>query len=291
LSLSGNTLSGAIPTSLGNLRNLNFLSLAQNQLTGSMPPEFGNLAKLQFLYLQENNLKGVIPSQIGQLVQLRHLFVASNFFSGSVPSEIGNLQLLLALRIETNNLTGVPSSLSTLSKSKRILLPNPMTLVPYDLVSRNPSFTLVDSDWLSYMSTSTIKKRQITSSSATLTADQLYALCPLNDVTNPEVPAGCIAGVYQKFCLDISTEAKQAQCQSVYDQVFAVSIFKSIGAVCPAWKKGPRSFDCLTAVKNFQYQLPYILVTSQMAANLTSNILGSQKYAPCYNIGSIFCRW
>ena len=173
----------------------------------------------------------------------------------------------------------------------RVLVPNPMSLIPYDLVSQNPSFTLSDTTWASFMSITTLKKRQQLSTAAGLTADQLYALCPLNDVRNPEVPAGCIAGVYNKFCLDISTAEKLDICQSVYNQVFQVSIFKPLGDVCPAWKNGPRSFECANAIRNFKYVLPYMVVTSDHAAQLTASIFGSRTYAPCYNIGSITCKW
>jgi Leucine-rich repeat (LRR) protein len=292
LSLSDNLLSGVLPSSLANLQQLTFLSLSNNGIVGNVPPQIGNLTKLEFLYLQNNKLNGTLPTSFGQLTQLRHLFVSNNVLTGNIPSQVGGLSLLLALRLETNNFTGVPSSLSALTQAKRVLLPNPMTLVPYDLLSSNPSFTLLDTDWDSFLSSSpALRKRHTTSSSATMTANQLYALCPLNDVQNPEVPAGCIAGVYNKYCRDINSEEKLSQCQSIYDQVFDASIFKPVGAVCSAWKKGPRSLDCATAIKNFRVQLPYMVVTSEHAAQLVSNILASQRYAPCYSIGKITCRW
>lgn len=291
LSLSGNLLTGPIPTTLGNLKNITYLSLASNQLSGSIPAELGNLITLQFLFLQQNNLNSIVPSSLGRLTQLRQLYLSNNFLSGFVPSELGNLSLLLALRLDTNNLTGIPSSLSSLSTTKTIVLPNPMTLVPYDVLSRNPSFTFLDTDWANYLSLTPLRKRQSTNSQGSLTADQLLALCPLNNVQSADVPAGCIAGLYNKYCMGITTLDALKQCQSMYDQVFAVSIFSSIGAVCPAWKYGPRSGQCAQAIKTFSYQLPYILVTSDMAANLTANILGSRTYAPCVSMPGMTCNW
>ena len=82
-----------------------------------------------------------------------------------------------------------------------------------------------------------------------------------------------------------------AQCHRVYDQVFTVSIFKPIGDVCPAWKRGPRSLECYNAIQKFRYQLPYMLVTSDHAASLSSNIFGSQTFAPCVSTPRITCRW
>jgi Leucine-rich repeat (LRR) protein len=292
LTLNDNLLAGAIPTELGNLRAITSLSLSNNKLTGAIPSQLSLLSELQFLYLDSNMLTGAIPSTFGSLTKLRQLFVANNQLSGQVPSGVGSLTLLLALRLENNFLTGVPSSLSLLTEAKRVLLPNPMTLVPYDLVSQNPSFTLNASDWASFLGVTPLKKRQLLSSTASLTADQLYQMCPLNDVTNPDVPAGCISGIYNKYCVAAKTnDAALAQCQSVYDQVFAVSIFKSIGEVCPAWKKGPFSAECALAIRNFKYDLSYMIVTSTHAMNLNKNILAQPVYAPCRNTTTIKCVW
>jgi len=46
-----NNLTGAIPTSLGNLLNLQELKLQKNALSGSIPSSFGNIKTLQFLYI------------------------------------------------------------------------------------------------------------------------------------------------------------------------------------------------------------------------------------------------
>ena len=67
LGLSGNQLSGTIPSSLGNLANLQDLDLSANQLSGSIPSSLGNLASLQYLGLEENQLSGSIPSSLGNL--------------------------------------------------------------------------------------------------------------------------------------------------------------------------------------------------------------------------------
>jgi hypothetical protein len=167
-----------------------------------------------------------------------------------------------------------------------------MTTIPYDLVSQNPSFTLTEEDWENYLDVSSIRKRQLLSSAASLTAEQLYALCPLNDITNADVPAGCIAGIYQKFCVRAQFEDIALPiCQNAYDQVFSVSIFKPIAEVCPAWKKGPQSAECASAIKDFRFQLPYILVTSAHAANLNANIFARPRYAPCRNTASVTCNW
>ena len=72
LSLSGNRLSGSIPSSLGDLTNLQRLSLRGNELSGSIPSSLGNLTNLRSLYLRDNQLSGCIPAG------LRDLDVAEN---------------------------------------------------------------------------------------------------------------------------------------------------------------------------------------------------------------------
>ncbi|KAI3951881.1 hypothetical protein MKW92_021487, partial [Papaver armeniacum] len=46
-----NKLTGVIPTSVGNLRNLIQILLFENQLTGSLPTGLGNLTQLVLLSL------------------------------------------------------------------------------------------------------------------------------------------------------------------------------------------------------------------------------------------------
>jgi hypothetical protein len=139
---------------------------------------------------------------------------------------------------------------------------------------------------------SSLEKRQQYSTSTDLTPDQLYSLCPLNDVTNPNVAAGCVAGIYQKYCANLPpTFAAYSRCQNTYDKVFDLSIFKPLGDVCPAWRDGPRSAACMRAVSTFSVNLGYIVVNSQMAGQLVSNIFGSRLYAPCIDFQGIVCRW
>jgi hypothetical protein len=170
-------------------------------------------------------------------------------------------------------------------------LPNPLSLIPFDLLSQSPSFSLAETDWEAYLENSPLNKRQFLSIEPSLNASQLFAMCPISDIQNPEVPAGCIAGIYKNFCMDLRTEQKMARCQEAYNKVFLVSIFKPIGEVCPAWRFGPRSLECAAAVRNFKFQLPYMTVTSDHAAQLAANVFGSRTYSPCNPIGRISCKW
>ncbi len=125
LFLHNNQLSGSIPSSLGNLTNLQYLYLYQNQLSGSIPSSLGNLTNLQYLYLYQNQLSGSIPSSLGNLTNLFDLHLANNQLSGSISSSLGNLTNLKYLHLANNQLSGsIPSSLGNLTNLKYLYLAN-----------------------------------------------------------------------------------------------------------------------------------------------------------------------
>ena len=125
LNLSGNGIIGSIPSGLGDLSNLTNLNLSGNQLTGTIPSELGDLSSLGTLDLSTNQLHGVIPSELGDLSSLSTLNLSKNGLTGTTPSELGDLSSLGTLDLSTNQLHGVIpselgdlSSLSTLNLSK-----------------------------------------------------------------------------------------------------------------------------------------------------------------------------
>ncbi|KAF9614463.1 hypothetical protein IFM89_018710 [Coptis chinensis] len=76
LNMSRNSLGGAIPTSIGELRAVNVLDLSENQLNGSIPSQIGGAVFLKELKLQNNHLAGNLPVQIGKCSSLTPLALA-----------------------------------------------------------------------------------------------------------------------------------------------------------------------------------------------------------------------
>ncbi|KAF0929946.1 hypothetical protein E2562_027076 [Oryza meyeriana var. granulata] len=88
LDASRNRLTGAVPETVANCRNLMVLDLGANGqgLGGVIPATLSQLKNLNFLDLSENALIGVIPPELGDLSSLAHFNVSFNNLTGSIPS-------------------------------------------------------------------------------------------------------------------------------------------------------------------------------------------------------------
>ncbi|EPS66484.1 hypothetical protein M569_08293, partial [Genlisea aurea] len=111
-------LSGVLPSSIGNLRNLSILILVGCGFYGPIPNSIGSLQQLVFLSLNSNNFSGPIPAAIGNLSSLSWLDLSMNHLSGNIPVSNGSepgLDLLLNAKhfhFSSNQLTGaVPAQL------------------------------------------------------------------------------------------------------------------------------------------------------------------------------------
>ena len=143
LDLSGNNLTGSLPTSIGNLTELRYLNLKQNNIESTIPSSIGNMVNLTHLLLngrvedmsssgnfhpgkpggghgsdeRTNQFSGQIPTSIGNLKNLKYLEIIGrgdenikdgtgypNALSGSIPSEIGNLTELVGVHLGFNSL-------------------------------------------------------------------------------------------------------------------------------------------------------------------------------------------
>lgn len=79
LNLSNNNLTGALPSQIGQLKNLKILDASNNQMTG-VPAEVGQLSKLQVLNLSDNELTG-LPNELANLKNLRTFNLSGNNYS------------------------------------------------------------------------------------------------------------------------------------------------------------------------------------------------------------------
>jgi hypothetical protein len=65
-----NFVDGSIPSEIGQISTLTYLSLTASRIHGKLPIELFGIRGLQNLLADANNLSGTIPSQIGQLTSL-----------------------------------------------------------------------------------------------------------------------------------------------------------------------------------------------------------------------------
>ena len=117
----------------------------------------------------------------------------------------------------------------------RQIFPNPMSSIPYDVVRNASIGTLSDVTWTAFLSTTAVlKKRQLLSSVASITTEELVKMCPLNNVVGADVAACCVSGIYRSYCMNPANSTLLAQCHDAYNRAFGASYFKPLGDVCPA---------------------------------------------------------
>mmetsp|Transcript_16765 Transcript_16765/g.46958 ORF Transcript_16765/g.46958 Transcript_16765/m.46958 type:complete len:768 (+) Transcript_16765:1-2304(+) len=102
LSIGECSLSGSLPTQLGQLTRLDSLTLSNNKLSGSIPPELFGMSNLRMLQLTNNSLEGTIPESISDLTRLISLEVDINQLTGMLPTTLGAISTLEILNIAVN---------------------------------------------------------------------------------------------------------------------------------------------------------------------------------------------
>jgi len=163
LTLSSEQLRGPIPTELENLSNLLSLDLSGCQLSGSIPTELANLSSLRYLYLGGNELNGSIPPELGSMSTLWYLSLHTNHLSGSIPPELGNLPELTNLLLNSNQLGGeIPSSLENLTTLFPLSLDISWNALHTDDASLSAFLTSKHSYFGDWQSTQTISPVNVT---------------------------------------------------------------------------------------------------------------------------------
>eukprot|EP01112_Ceratiomyxa_fruticulosa_P000575 TRINITY_DN10516_c0_g1_i3.p1 TRINITY_DN10516_c0_g1~~TRINITY_DN10516_c0_g1_i3.p1 ORF type:complete len:216 (-),score=37.00 TRINITY_DN10516_c0_g1_i3:191-838(-) len=108
----GLDLTGTIPTSIGNLRNLQYLDFSNNFISGTLPSQIGSLVSLKEFQLYNNNITGTIPNSIGALTNLQNLDFHNNQLISTIPNSIGDVNSFISLDLSQNMLQSpIPSFL------------------------------------------------------------------------------------------------------------------------------------------------------------------------------------
>ncbi|GKV51595.1 hypothetical protein SLEP1_g58231 [Rubroshorea leprosula] len=82
------SISSVIPSSLGNMTQLQELVLNDNNLSGIIPPSLGNCSQLEIVPLDNNYLFGIIPKQLLSLLSMINLSMSRNSFMGELPLDV-----------------------------------------------------------------------------------------------------------------------------------------------------------------------------------------------------------
>ncbi|CAI9111551.1 OLC1v1011803C4 [Oldenlandia corymbosa var. corymbosa] len=118
LDLRENRLDSELPALPSGLTTL---LLSNNSFSGAVPSQLGKLNQLQHLDLSRNSLSGMPPSELFSLPNISYLNLASNMLSGSLPRSMNCGEALGFVDISSNRLVGsLPSCLDSTS-GKRIV--------------------------------------------------------------------------------------------------------------------------------------------------------------------------
>lgn len=123
IELSGKGLSGTLPESIGDLKDLTVLDLSNNSLSGTIPESIGNLTNLTTLDLSSNNFSSYKPSAAPQLASTESTSSLAPTLATAFPTTIGNLTKLMMLDLSGNKLSGeIPSSVGNLKQLQVLVL-------------------------------------------------------------------------------------------------------------------------------------------------------------------------
>ncbi len=232
LNLSDNGIIGSIPSDLGGLSNLGTLNLSGNQLSGTIPSDLGDLSSLGTLDLSTNQLHGVIPSDLGGLSSLITLNLSNNGLSGSIPSKLGNLSNLTGLDLSGNELDWeIPEELNQLDKLKEVWLNGNLGLIgpahlDFTELSKAHLGYMETETWavadFSYATTTTWSVSGMDSGKFAITSDGVLTFRTAPDY---EVPSSSVASNDYSVDVTASVGGKTAQITvTVMDRDFALSV-------------------------------------------------------------------
>ncbi|KAI6698735.1 hypothetical protein NL676_018854 [Syzygium grande] len=121
--IGDNRLSGGLPSSFENLKQLNLLELSQNDLGGDIPSSLWNLENLQWLGLGSFNINGSFDlNDIFKLKNLTHLDLSFDNISFTKSVINAATSKLAYLFLDSCNLTEFPRFIGYLSKLEMLRL-------------------------------------------------------------------------------------------------------------------------------------------------------------------------
>ncbi|KAI3965121.1 hypothetical protein MKX01_014052 [Papaver californicum] len=87
---NGNRISGSLPSSLSNLKNLKKLDISDNYFSGALP-DFTRISGLVSFIIQNNSLTGEIPQF--DFMNLQKFNVSFNYFTRPIPDLKGRFSI------------------------------------------------------------------------------------------------------------------------------------------------------------------------------------------------------
>ena len=112
INLSGNSVEGVLPNTMGLLNKLVEFRFDRNPIGGTLPSQLGLLTNLERLFGYFTLLEGTIPTETGRMTKLSDVRLNGAGLSGPIPSELSQWQLLTRLELDGNTLTGsIPSTI------------------------------------------------------------------------------------------------------------------------------------------------------------------------------------
>jgi hypothetical protein len=113
--ISNNEFSGLLPTWLGSWLYMTFFSASSNQFNSTLPSSLGLWNNIQSFDVNLNHLHGSLPESIGNWTEIGNFGVTGNSLTGSIPTTLGNWDSLYQLALEENNFTGtIPNVIGSL---------------------------------------------------------------------------------------------------------------------------------------------------------------------------------
>ena len=117
-------LTGTIPVSLLQMKDLHVFNLAGQRMSGALPPGLGFLTNLTTLDMSGNRFTGALPSEMQKMTALQVLNLEGNLISKTLDLElIEGLTGLTTLNLRDNRLTGsISAGISLLTKMQWLQL-------------------------------------------------------------------------------------------------------------------------------------------------------------------------